>query len=140
VDPRIERVASTLGDAEELMPVIGGRLTLPGADRIGIREIRAVSDDTELDGTPLGRTAVNLFSADESDVTPGDPLGLADMGRPTAGAGASSQPTRAEWWWPLALVALALLTLEWLLFHRPTRQRLARALGRRPLPLGGRAR
>jgi Ca-activated chloride channel family protein len=140
VDPRLEHVSSSLGDVDELLPVVGGRLTLPGADDVGIREIRAVSDEPELDGTPLGRTAVNLFSADESDVAPGDVQGLADMGRPTAGAGAASQPTRAEWWWPLALAALALLTLEWLLFHRPTRRTLGRALGSRPQPLGGRAR
>ena len=35
---------------------------------------------------------------------------------------------------------LVLLAAEWLVFHRPTRQRLGRAMGRRPQPLGGRAR
>ncbi len=140
VDPRIERVAAVSGDDEELLPVVGGRVTVPGADRVGIRELRAVSEETELDGTTLGRTAVNLFSADESDVNPGDPQRLTEMGRVDAGGAASTQPTRAEWWWPLALVALALVALEWILFHRPTRRTLARAFGRRPQPLGGRAR
>jgi hypothetical protein len=58
----------------------------------------------------------------------------------TDGGQPATQPTRAEWWWPLALLALALLALEWLLFHRPTRRALRRAIGGRPEPLGGRAR
>jgi len=149
VDPRIERlsVASTganglpgsTGGALEV-PVVGGRATIPGADAVGLREVRAVSEIAELDGSVLGATAVNLFSADESDVAPGDPQRIVDMGRVTASDAPASQPTRAEWWWPLALAALALLAVEWLLFHRPTRRSLARAFRRRPEPLGGRAR
>jgi hypothetical protein len=86
----------------------------------------------------MGRTAVNLFSADESDVAPGDPQRIMEMGRVTTDEDGPAQPTRAEWWWPLALSALGLLALEWLLFHRPTRRTLRRAFGRRPQPLGGR--
>ncbi len=144
VDPRIERVVVTsYGDAgttTQQLPVVGGRLTLPGADTVGVREVSAVSEAAELDGLSLGRTAVNLFSADESDVDPGDPQALVDMGRVTSTGEAATQPTRAEWWWPLALVALALLALEWLLFHRPTRRSIGRLVGRRPVPFGGRAR
>jgi len=62
------------------------------------------------------------------------------MGRVPEEDGRPGQPTRAEWWWPLALAALALLAVEWLLFHRPTQRTLRRAFGRRPQPLGGRAR
>jgi len=149
VDPRIERVSVTDTGAVELpgaangateVAVIGGRLTIPGAEAVGLREIRAVSDVPELAGTLLGSTAINLFSPDESDVSPGDPQRIVEMGRVTSGDEPATQPTRAEWWWPLALTALALLALEWLLFHRPTRRALRRALGRRPQPLGGRAR
>jgi hypothetical protein len=143
VDPGIERVAVTTSGPENgaiEVPVNGGQLTLPGAEVVGLREIHTVSDVPELTGLELGRTAVNLFSPDESDVTPGDPQRIAEMGRVTSGDDGPGQPTRAEWWWPLALAALALLAIEWLLFHRPTRRSLTRAFGRRPQPLGGRAR
>lgn len=149
VDPRIERVivdntgmldvpGNTSVGLE--LSVVGGRLTIPGADFVGLREVRALSDIAELGGAKLGQTAINLFSADESDVAPGDPQRIIEMGRVTATDEPDSQPSRAEWWWPLALAALALLAAEWLLFHRPTRRSLARAFGRRPQPLGGRAR
>jgi hypothetical protein len=145
IDPAIERVsvvttgADGAGTAVEV-PVVGGQLTLAGADEVGVREVRAVSDDPAVGNQVIGRTAVNLFNADESDVAPGDPQRIVDMGRVPAEDGGPGQPTRAEWWWPLALAALALLAVEWLLYHRPTRRTLARAFGRRPQPLGGRAR
>jgi Ca-activated chloride channel family protein len=141
VDPAIERVAVRDDDgAATEVAVLGGEVTLPGAERVGIRELTAISEDAELDGDVLGTTAVNLFSPDESDVTPGDPTRIVDMGRVPDDADRAAQPARAEWWWPLDLAALVLLAAEWLLFHRPTRRALARAFGRRPQPLGGRAR
>jgi hypothetical protein len=142
VDPAIQqvRITTRLGEDVETAEasVVGGRLTLPGAERIGIREVRRVGADGH-DGELLGSTAVNLFSPNESNLAPGDPTRLVDMGRVPADAGTDGQPTRAEWWWPLALAALALLAVEWIVFHRPTRRGLARAFGRRPQPLGGRA-
>jgi hypothetical protein len=140
VDPSIERVSVSADGpgAPVELSVAGGQLTLPGAETVGLREIRAISDDPALDGLEMGRTAVNLFSADESDVAPGDPQRIMEMGRVTTDEDGPAQPTRAEWWWPLALSALGLLALEWLLFHRPTRRTLRRAFGRRPQPLGGR--
>jgi Ca-activated chloride channel family protein len=145
VDEAIQRVrVTTSGGPEDVAsaeyPVRDGQLSLPGADVVGVRDIVAVSDDAGLDGTRIGQTAVNLFSADESDIAPGDPMRIVDMGRVPDDRGASAQPARSEWWWPLALAALVLLAVEWLLFHRPTRRSLARLVARRPQPLGGRAR
>ncbi|HYI66597.1 MAG TPA: BatA and WFA domain-containing protein [Candidatus Limnocylindrales bacterium] len=149
VDPRIERVTVVNTGMLDVpgstsvgldLSVVGGRLTIPGADFVGLREVRAVSEIAGLAGSRLGQTAINLFSADESDVAPGDPQRIIEMGRVTSTDLPASQPSRAEWWWPLALAALALLAVEWLLFHRPTRRSLGRALGRRPQPLGGHAR
>jgi hypothetical protein len=65
---------------------------------------------------------------------------IVDMGRVPDDGGGRAQSARSEWWWPLALAALALLGVEWLLFHRPTRRTLAKLVARRPQPLGGRAR
>jgi hypothetical protein len=145
VDPSLERVvlSTSNGDrtASAELPVVGGRVILPAADAVGVRELRIADDDGggELAGTLLGSTAINLFSSDESDVAPGDPERLVEMGRVPAGEERQAQTARAEWWWPLALVALGLLAVEWLIFHRPTRRSLRRAFGRRPQPLGGRA-
>lgn len=136
VDPSIERVSVASGSEASEFAVTDGRLTLPGADRVGVREVRVISDDAT-DGMVIGSTAVNLFSADESDVAPGDATRISDMGRVPAGGPGDGQPVRSEWWWPLALAALALLAVEWIVFHRPTRRAVARAFGRRPQPLGG---
>ena len=134
VDPSFEEVTLVDAGVATSIELAGGRGTLPGADRVGIREVHDAS------GTVLGRVAANLFDAAESSVDPGDPQRLIEMGRPAA-AGVEGQPSRSEWWWPLALVALALLLVEWLLFHRPTRRTLARALGRAvPAGAAGRAR
>ncbi len=149
IDPRIERVTVTNAGTPQMpgatstsveVTAVGGRVTFPGADHVGLREVRAMSEIPELADAVLGRTAINLFSSDESDVAPGDPQRIIEMGRVSATDEPASQPTRAEWWWPLALGALALLVVEWLLFHRPTRRSLGRAFGHRPQPLGGRAR
>jgi Ca-activated chloride channel family protein len=145
VGEAIERVEVSVGATGSEPDVTAyevrdGQLNLPGADAVGIRTVSASSDDPALDGELIGQTAVNLFSADESDITPGDPMRLVDMGRVPAGEEPRAESARAEWWWPLALAALGLLAIEWLLFHRPTRRTLSRAIGRRPQPLGGRAR
>ena len=142
VDERLESARVTMrpadGDGYDLqLRVTDGRLTIPGADDIGMLTITGVSRIPELDTVELGRTAVNLFTPDESDVAPGDPQRIVDMGRVPADDGPPPQPARTEWWWPLVVVALALLAVEWLLFHRPNRQRLARAVGRRPRALAG---
>ena len=145
IDGAVERVRVTTSgagaDSASLeYPVRDGQLNLPGADAVGIRDLVALSEDPALDGQLIGRTAVNLFSADESDIAPGDPMRLTDMGRVPDDGGGPGQAVRSEWWWPLALAALGLLAVEWLLFHRPTRRTLVKLLGRRPQPLGGRAR
>ena len=145
VDEAIERVrVTTSGGGTDPSaveyPVRDGQLNLPGAYVVGIRDIVALSDDQPLAGVRIGQTAVNLFSADESDIAPGDPMRLVDMGRVPDDGGEPAQSARSEWWWPLALAALVLLAVEWLLFHRPTRRSLGRLVARRPQPLGGRAR
>jgi hypothetical protein len=78
--------------------------------------------------------AVDLFDAEESNIAPGDGSRITAVG--TAGAG-TSEPglARSEWWIPLALLALVLLLLEWLVYERDGARRLRASLGeivRRP--------
>lgn len=124
LDPSIGSVTASDGITSQVVPLDGGHGTLPGAERIGIREVR------DGDGGLVGRVAANLFNPGESDVAPGDPQRIIDMGRVTSGP-QDEGTTRAEWWWPIIIAVLALLLVEWLLFHRPTRRSLARVL-RRP--------
>jgi hypothetical protein len=120
LDPSV--AAATIVDGELSTPVTltGGRGTIPGARQVGLRELHGA------DGALLGRTAANLFDPDESDVAPGDPARISDMGRAPAAGPNDGQPSRSEWWWPLALAALVLLLIEWVVFHRPTRRNLVR--------------
>jgi hypothetical protein len=97
---------------------------------VGVRELRAVSDDPELADELLGTTAANLFDPGESRVAPGDPFRISDLGRVGPATGAGDLTARNEWWWPLALVAFVLLLAEWILFHRPTRRAVGRLLRR----------
>ncbi|MEO8247683.1 MAG: hypothetical protein ABI622_11270, partial [Chloroflexota bacterium] len=112
------------------VPLVGGRATLPGATAVGVRELWIPADDGPA-ATRLGRTAVNLFSADESDVAPGDPRRISEMGVLDPAGGTPDNEARAEWFWPLVLAALLLLAVEWVLFHRPTRRSIDRVIRRR---------
>jgi hypothetical protein len=107
------------------------------------------------------RFAVDLFDTNESDIAPGSPASIAALGRqtgapPTAppSAGASSAPSvgpsasggaggigggsaeerpaaRDELWVGVVLVVLAVLLVEWLVYHRDAVTRLWRGVRRR---------
>ncbi|MBX3000907.1 MAG: VWA domain-containing protein [Caldilineaceae bacterium] len=66
------------------------------------------------DGAVQARFAVNLFAPQESSV---QPQTVADLGG-AAIPGARIEQSRQEWWRPLALLALALLVAEWMVYHR----------------------
>jgi Ca-activated chloride channel family protein len=126
LDPSLSSVNVVEGGSTTNVSLVAGRGVIPGATSVGIRELRDPS------GATIGRTAANLFDPAESKIAPGDPTRIQEMGRGPSGSRASTIPTRAEWWWPLAAAALALLSIEWLLFHRPTRRTLSRLLRRSP--------
>ncbi|HTI30192.1 MAG TPA: BatA and WFA domain-containing protein [Methylomirabilota bacterium] len=132
IDPAIRRVAAVTvaTGARVELEVIGGRVTVPGPRDIGLVDLQVVDDGTGKGGDSLGRTAANLFNPGESQVTPGDPARIVDLGRVEPATGGAGLTARSEWWWPLALAGLVLLLVEWLLFHRPTRRVLARLLRR----------
>jgi Ca-activated chloride channel homolog len=73
--------------------------------------------------------AVNLFSPQESTLKPADNLpGLESQ---SAQTGTVPQKAMREWWRPLALLALGLLTGEWLVYQRAALARLRDLLLRR---------
>ncbi len=95
--------------------------------------------------------AVDLFDVGESDIAPGDPAAIERLGNapaPTAppdaspspgataspepspgsgGAGAPRPPARDELWIPIALVVLAFVVIEWLVYQRDAATRLWRS-------------
>ena len=118
------------GSQESLSPGPDGRLVFTGADALGVYQ---VNWGARSEGPPAaiadGATfAVNLFSPQESSILPAQSLPVA------AGQGEGQDATlraRREWWRPVALLALALLVAEWLVYQRAALSRLrdqARAL------------
>jgi Ca-activated chloride channel homolog len=90
-------------------------------------------------GVPAGavstgpyRFAVDLFEVSESNIAPGNPAAIAGLGRagqPAPSPASSAAPgtetpaarrpaARDELWWPLALIALAVLCIEWAVYQR----------------------
>ena len=99
---------------------------------------------------PTGPTrfAVDLLDVNESMIAPGDIAKLTAMGKPaaspgtgTGGGAAVDRPNaRDELWIPVVLVALLVLTVEWLVYERDTLARLRRAVTARlrgTRPAGG---
>jgi Ca-activated chloride channel family protein len=87
------------------------------------------------------RFAVGLLDVDESRIAPGDTAQLTSLGQPAAspgtgtgsGAGAPVERPNArdEIWIPIVLVALLVLTFEWLVYERDTLARLRRGFAAR---------
>lgn len=75
----------------------------------------------------LAYFAVNAFSPIESDITPGSTPttpAASTMQVVTSGSGGATQQSPREWWRTVALVALIVLMVEWLIYHRGTVVRL----------------
>ncbi len=106
------------GQVQKLTPS-DGRVVLEQTNQLGTYEITWQGDVGE--PVDLGRFAVNLFDANESDITPRATL-------PIAGTASTTAPelphARNEWWRPIAWLALALLVIEWLFAHRGQLARL----------------
>ncbi len=93
--------------AHRTLPIINNQASFTQADCIGVYHMTA--------GDRKWRWAVDLRSAEESDVTPNSSLKLgARVVHATAGA-----PRVERHLWPyFALLALVILLLEWRLYHR----------------------
>jgi hypothetical protein len=95
------------------------------------------------------RFAVDLFDVAESTITPGSVAALEKLGRSAAvpvaspapgasaapdAAAASRPPARDELWFPIVLIVLVALCVEWALYHRDVVTRAWRGLSRRVRP------
>ncbi len=89
------------------------------------------------------RFAVDLFDVGESTITPGSAAALEKLGHaqpaPVASAApdpnvASRPPARDELWFPIVLIVLVGLCIEWALYHRDVVTRAWRSLTGRARP------
>ncbi|MBI5029337.1 MAG: BatA domain-containing protein [Chloroflexi bacterium] len=95
------------GQSQTMTPT-NGRVVFMQTNRLGVYEI--ASQDKL-----LGRFAVNLFNANESDIAPRGSLPIAASAPQSK---IENQKSKTEWWQPLAWLALALLVIEWLYAYR----------------------
>jgi Ca-activated chloride channel homolog len=70
------------------------------------------------------RFAVDLFSAQESNIAPGNGSRIAALGGATSPAATEAGTARDEWWPALVLLLLLGLMAEWLLYERDGARRL----------------
>jgi hypothetical protein len=121
-----------------------GEGAAPGASSAGNPSAAATAGAASPGSSPAFRPAdpdapvhfaVSLLDVDESRIAPGDTSKLQAMGAPVANPGAGGTPgeesrpnARDEIWIPILLVALAVLTIEWLVYERDTLARFRRGV------------
>ncbi len=88
-----------------------GQLTIAETGQLGVYQLQVGSN-------PPRYYAVNLFSPQESRLNPIQDLDTFLVEGFTLSA--STPPERREIWRPFALLALSVLLMEWLIYHRPT--------------------
>jgi Ca-activated chloride channel family protein len=121
------------GSTTRLIPE-GGRAVFADTGQLGIYDVAwnpsqpTISGSVEGTETSQAHFAVNLFSPQESDVRPAETLPVLATGE--EGDDERSGQVRREWWRALALIALALLFAEWLVYQRGTLVRLWRTVKR----------
>ena len=93
-----------------------GQVVFADTDQLGLYTINFTALDST-DQSEDALFAVNLFSPQESAIDPAGSLPI--VGSQTDGSQSTDeQRARREWWRPWALLALLLLTIEWLVYQR----------------------
>ncbi|MHB1189447.1 MAG: vWA domain-containing protein [Armatimonadota bacterium] len=92
---------------EQVLPIDQSPVIFDGADRVGIYKIKGKNFSREF--------ACNLSSSQESNTRPSD---MVAVGGRKVSAGSRSVHTNREFYWPLVLAALLLLSFEWYAYHR----------------------
>ena len=74
--------------------------------------------------------AVDLFSAEESNIRPGDGARISSLGTDIPAPGAETGTARDEFWPLLVTLALLFLVIEWLVYERDGARRIANGIRR----------
>jgi hypothetical protein len=121
----VEPVRVTAPDGSQVQVVLeAGQAVLADIRQLGLYEVRLGDEEREY-------FAVNLFSHQESDVRPAENLAFVESEVGVEPGAEPGRTARREWWRPIALLALALLVTEWLVYHRTTLARLWAGIRRR---------
>lgn len=88
------------------------QIAFADTNQLGIYQIRWNTEETPVE------FAVNLFSPQESSLKPANTLPI--NWATTSAGNTLRQPAYREWWRSIALMALILLTVEWLVYQRAT--------------------
>jgi Ca-activated chloride channel homolog len=118
--PEITTVTITKPDGSRTqVQTSGGRVVFADTQQLGVYQA-AWGEGSRM------QFAVNLFNPEQSDIQPALTLPLLDS---RGGEGEErAQQGRRELWRPLAFLALAFLTAEWMLYNRATVIRIWRGL------------
>ncbi len=107
------RITTPDGSIHEL-PATGDRVAFTDTGLLGLYRLEILQAG---DVTSAQSFAINLFGAGESDIRPRAETDL-QLGGGTLAADADEQLGTQEFWMWLALAALLLLAIEWVVYHR----------------------
>ena len=107
------RVTAPDGTVQEL-PVQGDTVLFSGTDQLGLYRMEIVQAG---EVTLQQNFAVNLFGTGESDIEPIDSVGLR-LGGSFAEEDQNAKLGLREFWIVAAVLALLLLMIEWIVYHR----------------------
>ncbi len=112
VDPGIQRVevVSPSGKSQILLPDENG-IRFAGVTELGLYEVNLGAQTESFQDF----FAVNLYDANESDLTPRETI---QIGRSSLNSSGQTESGQREIWWVFALLGFGLLILEWWVYHR----------------------
>ena len=106
-----ELIVTSPDGLDTLLEIQNGQAIYADTNKVGVYQV-TWGEDQSLS------FAVNLSNIQESDILPKEQLSLIDNDTETQSG--STRKARLEWWHPLAVFALILLIIEWLVYNRAT--------------------
>lgn len=99
--------------SEQTYPITEGAPTFASTTQLGVYQIALLSGEQDM---LTGRFAVNLFSPEESRIAPADTIVIGEA--PIQEGVPDDNYGQREFWYWLAILALAVLIVEWWVYHR----------------------